>query len=213
MTAAWPDCDACHTRAPYAAVAIGASAGGLDAVDKLLAALPAETPFAVFVVLHLPAGRPSRLAEIFSLRCAVPVEEPVDKQPVCPGTVYVAPPDYHLLVEPQGTLALSVDEPVLYSRPAIDPLFESAAVAYGARLLALVLTGASADGAAGLAAVRRAGGTAWVQRPDTAVARTMPQSALDTAGADAVLTLEEMAERLRQVAQRAAAGAPPIQPE
>lgn len=110
-------------------------------------------------------------------------------------------PDYHLLVEPQGTLALSVDEPVLYSRPAIDPLFESAAVAYGPRLLALVLTGASADGAAGLAAVRRAGGTAWVQRPDTALARTMPQAALDAAGADAVLGLDEMAERLRQLAQ------------
>lgn len=182
------------------ALVIGASAGGIDAVERLLAALPARCRLAVFVVLHLPAGRPSRLAQIFSGRCALPVVEPLDKQPVVPGTVYVAPPDYHMLVEPDRTVALSVDAPILYSRPAIDPLFESAAVAYGPALLAVVLTGASADGSAGLRAVRRAGGTAWIQDPASALARTMPDAALAAAGADAVLSIDEIAQRLEQMA-------------
>ncbi|RDI02665.1 two-component system chemotaxis response regulator CheB [Caldimonas thermodepolymerans] len=186
----------CAAAGRCRAIAIGASAGGVEALGTLLPRLPADFARPVLVVLHLPPRHPSPLASMLDARCAVPVREALDKERIRPGTVYLAPPDYHLLVETDGTLALSVDPPVLYSRPAIDPLFESASAAYGEALLAIVLTGASADGAAGLAAVRRAGGTAWVQRPDSAAHPTMPQAALQMAGADAVYTLEEMGRQL-----------------
>lgn len=178
------------------AVVIGTSAGGVDALLTLLSALPATFRPAVLVVIHLPPDVPSGIAGLVGQRCALPVDEALDKQPVRGGTVVFAPPSYHLLVEPTGTLALSVDDPVRFSRPAIDPLFESASIAYGARLLALLLTGGSADGSAGLAAVRARGGAAWVQDPDTAVAATMPAAGLAFAGADAVLPIDAMARAL-----------------
>ena len=123
----------------------------------------------------------------------MPVREAEDKQPVEAGTVYFAPPDYHLLVDVGPTLALSADEAVNFSRPSIDVLFESAADIYGHRLLAMILTGASHDGAAGIDAIRCAGGCAVVQRPDTAQAPLMPESALKRGPVDFVLTLEEIA--------------------
>lgn len=178
------------------AVVIGASAGGVQALQALLGALPAGFAPAVLVVLHLPAGRPSAIAELMARVCALPVGEALDKQPVMSGTVVFAPPDYHLMVEPGRSLALSVDAPVLYSRPAIDPLFESAAAVYGRRLLAVLLTGASHDGSAGLAAVRAAGGQAWVQDPEDAEVGTMPAAGLATAGADAVMNLSTLCRRL-----------------
>jgi two-component system chemotaxis response regulator CheB len=178
------------------AVVVGASAGGIEALLQLCAALPADFAPALIVVLHLPPSRPSMLAALLQTRCARPVVEALDKQPIEPGTVVVAPPDYHLLVEPTRTLSLSVDPPVLHSRPAIDPLFESAAIAYGPRLLALLLTGASTDGSAGVAAVRSRGGQAWLQQPDDARVPIMPAAAMQHAGADAVLTLQQLCRRL-----------------
>ena len=180
----------------FDALVIGASAGGVEALQAIARSLPADLRAAVMVVLHLPPDRPSGLAELLAPQCALPVAEALDKQPAPCGAVVIAPPDYHLLVEPDGSLALSVDEPVRYSRPAIDPLFESAAVAYGPRLLALLLTGGSDDGSAGVAAVRRGGGTVWIQDPRTAVASTMPAAAIAEAGADEVLTVPEMCRRL-----------------
>lgn len=177
-------------------IVIGASAGGVDALKELLGALPPGFAPALLVVLHVPADGSGTLVPLLDKLCALPVCEALDKQPVTGGSVAFAPANYHLLVEPGGTLALSIDAPVLYSRPAIDPLFESAAVVYGERLLAIVLTGASGDGSAGLAAVRRRGGIAWVQDPATAVVSTMPAHALAHAGADEVLTLDEICLRL-----------------
>ncbi len=113
----------------------------------MLGALPATLPVPVLAVLHLPRDRSSRIAEVLAPYCALPVREAEDKQPLLRGTVTFAPPDYHLLVEDAGSLALSVDAPVLFSRPAIDPLFESAAAVFGD--LALLLTGASSDGSEG----------------------------------------------------------------
>lgn len=185
------------------AIAIGTSAGGVEALGTLLPGLPAGFPLPVLVVLHLPPQRPSRLAAMFDTRCQVDVHEAQDKEPIRPGTVYFAPPDYHLLVEPDLTLALSIDPPVHYSRPAIDVLFESASAAYAEGLLAIVLTGASHDGAAGLAAVRRAGGTAWVQQPASAASPVMPAAALRAAGADAVYTVDEMGKLLATLAEPA----------
>ncbi|KAF1694203.1 chemotaxis protein CheB [Pseudoxanthomonas jiangsuensis] len=181
----------------FDAIVVGASAGGVSALRTLLDALPAGLPVPVLVVLHLPRDRPSQLAELFGHGCALPVAEAEDKAGLRPGTVWIAPPDYHLLVEDRTTLALSLDEPVMFSRPAIDPLFESAARVFGERLLALLLTGASSDGSEGIAAVRAAGGEAWIQSPDDAVSSTMPAAALAHAGADAVLTLDQIRERLR----------------
>ena len=134
-------------------------------------------------------------------RCALPVVEAADKERIERGTVYLAPPDYHLLVEPDRTFALSVDAPVNFSRPSIDVLFESAAFAWRERLLGILLTGANADGADGLARIRTFGGQAWVQDPQTAAAPAMPAAGLERAGADRVLALPEMAAAL------AAAGA------
>ena len=178
------------------AIAIGGSAGAVEAVGKLLEGLPAEFKPSVLVVIHVPADRPSLLASVLGQRCRRPVREALDKERVEPGVIYVAPPDYHLLVETAGALALSRDEPVAFSRPSIDVMFESAAEAYGARLLGIVLSGANADGAAGLAAIRKAGGRAWVQDPADAMAATMPAAAIAQAGADAVLPINDMAQRL-----------------
>jgi two-component system chemotaxis response regulator CheB len=178
------------------AIVIGASAGGVEAVGTLLQGLPVPYAPSVIVVIHLPADRPSLLAEIFQARCRLPVREALDKEHVEAGTVYLAPPGYHLLVEADATLALSLDAPVAFSRPSIDVLFESAAAAYGPGALAIVLTGGNDDGAGGVAAIRAAGGRAWVQDPREAVAPAMPQAVLDRAGADLVLPIHDMAERL-----------------
>lgn len=180
-------------------VVMGASAGGVSALQQVLRALPADFSIPVLVVLHLPRDRPSRIAELLDPGCALTVREAEDKQPLQAGTVTFAPPDYHLLVENRDAVALSVDDPVLFSRPAIDPLFESAAAEFGAEVLAILLTGASSDGSHGVAAVRAAGGQAWLQCPDEAEASLMPASALKLAGADAVLTLQSICERLKDL--------------
>ncbi len=184
---------------PPRAIVIGASAGGVLAVRELLAGLPAGLPCALLVVIHLPRGRPSQLVEVMDRAVALPVMEAEDKQPIVAGQVLLAPADYHLMVEDAGHVALSVDAPPLHSMPSIDVLFESAAHVWQHELLAIVLTGASADGAQGAAAVRRAGGRVWVQDPDEAEMPVMPAAALATAGADAVLTLQQMIEQLAGV--------------
>jgi two-component system chemotaxis response regulator CheB len=181
------------------AVVIGTSAGGIDALGRLLPALPVALRVPIFIVLHLPRDRPSLLAEIFQHRCAVPVREANDKDRISPGVVYFAPPDYHLLIDSGPQLALSVDDAVNFSRPSVDALFESAADIYGARLLAVLLTGASADGAAGLAAVHAAGGLTMVQRADQALVPTMIESALVRLTPDWQLTLSEIADALARL--------------
>ena len=186
--------DASHPHVDL--VVIGASAGGVSALRRLVGALPAGFRPPVAIVLHLPRDRPSLLGDVLGSASALPVREAVDKQSLAPGHVYVAPPDYHLLVEDRRSLALSVDDPVLFSRPSIDVLFESAADAFGPDVLAILLTGASADGSSGVAAIREAGGIAWIQDPDDAEASLMPASAIAHAGADAVLTLDRIIRRL-----------------
>lgn len=183
-----------------AAIAVGGSAGGVEALSLLLPALPAALRPPVFVVLHQPRERPSLLASIFAIKCATAVREAEDKLPIAGGTVYFAPPDYHLLVDVGPQLALSVDELVNFSRPSVDVLFESAVEIYGGHLLGIVLTGANADGAAGLRAIAHAGGLAVVQQPDSAYASAMPASALAATPNAAVLSLAEIADLLRHPA-------------
>lgn len=172
------------------AVAIGASAGAIHALLHILPALPDDFALPVLVVVHVPPGRRSELTALFGAKCRLPVVEGEDKEPVAPGTVVFAPPDYHMLVEAGGTIALSRDEPVFFSRPSIDVLFESAADAYGPGLVGVVLTGANEDGAMGLAAVAEAGGTTLVQDPATAYARAMPQAAIAACSGARVLSLD-----------------------
>lgn len=176
----------------YDLIVVGASWGGLRALQVLLGAFPADLGVAVAVAQHRSreSARGS-LESILQDSARMPVLEAGDKDPIEPGHVYLAPPDYHLLVEP-GSFALSIDERVQFARPSIDVLFESAADAYGERLIGVVLTGANEDGAAGLARVKRRGGVAVVQDPGTAEARSMPEAALKRTAADAVLPLAEI---------------------
>lgn len=160
------------------AIVVGGSAGSLSVLLQLLPSLPAEFALPVLIVLHVPAHHHSSLAELFQPKCRVTVKEAEDTEPIAPGTVYFAPPDYHLLVEKDHRLSLSNEEPVNFSRPSIDVLFESAADAYGRALLAIILTGANQDGAQGVRAVCDAGGYAVVQTPESAEARAMPEAAL-----------------------------------
>jgi two-component system chemotaxis response regulator CheB len=177
-------------------VAIGASAGAIDALNHVLPALPPSLSAAVVIVVHIPPDRPSGLAQLYAPRCQVPVIEAEDKCPMTSG-VFFAPPDYHLLVERAGTLALSKEAPVHFSRPAIDVLFESVADGFDRRGMGILLSGASADGAAGLHRIRLAGGLTWVQEPSSATVSTMPDAALALA-AHPVLTPEHMAQALTQ---------------
>jgi two-component system, chemotaxis family, protein-glutamate methylesterase/glutaminase len=178
------------------AIVIGASAGGVEALGLILPSLPVKFRPSLLIVLHLPRERPSLLVEIYEKRCALPIREADDKEPIEPGTVYFAPPDYHMLVERNRQIALSTDEPVHFSRPSVDVLFESAADVYGNRLLGVILTGANEDGAAGLHAIHRAGGVTVVQQPNSAKVPLMVVSALQRNPADFVLSLPEIAELL-----------------
>jgi two-component system chemotaxis response regulator CheB len=173
-------------------VVIGASWGGLEAVGRLLEGLPPEPGFAIAVVQHRRADSLEGLVRALQARTALPVSEAEDKEPIEPGHVYLAPPDYHLLVEP-GSFALSTEGRVRFSRPSIDVLFESAADAYGSDAVGVILTGAGDDGAAGLASIKERGGTAIVQDPATAERAELPAAALAAVEADAVLPLEEIA--------------------
>ncbi|MFB9243404.1 chemotaxis protein CheB [Massilia antarctica] len=169
------------------AVVIGASAGGIDALLRILPVLPRHFGFSVIVVLHLPDDRDSRLAEVFQQRLAMPVRQADDKMPLEAGSVYFAPPGYHLSIERDFSFSLSQEDPVHFSRPAIDVLMESAADAYGERLAGILLTGASADGAAGMARIAACGGLTVVQDPLDAEIATMPLAAIRLRAPDAVL--------------------------
>lgn len=174
------------------AVVIGASAGGVNALLRLLPGLPADYGCAVVVVVHIPEGRRSNLAGVFQPRMQLPVREARDKEQLSCGTLYFAGSGYHLSVESDRSFSLSCEERVHFSRPAIDYLMESAADAYGAALLGILLTGASQDGAAGLAAIGRAGGLTVVQSPDEAEQATMPLEAIRRRAPDLILPLDDI---------------------
>lgn len=171
------------------AVAIGASAGGVDALLTLLGGLPAHWRLPLVVVLHLPEGHQSRLPEVFRHRLPLAVSEAEDKAPVAPGTVHFAPPGYHLSIERDRRFSLSCEPPVRFSRPSIDVLMASAADAYGPALAGLLLTGANDDGALGLQRVHDAGGLTAVQDPADAQVPTMPEAAIRACTPDFVLPL------------------------
>ena len=181
-------------------VAIGASWGGLQAVERVLGSLPADFGAAVVVALHRqPDGANGRLEKLLDAHCSLEVCEAEDKQALRPGGVLVAPADYHLYVD-HGSVSLSVDEPLNHSRPSIDVLLHSAADAYGERAAGVMLTGANADGAEGLARIAARGGTAIVQDPETAERREMPDAALAATPSARVLALREIGALLCELA-------------
>jgi two-component system chemotaxis response regulator CheB len=171
------------------AVVIGASAGGIDALLTLLPALPHGYRLPVVCILHMPPDRESRLAELFAAHMNLPAREAADKEPITAGTVYFAPPAYHLSIESDHTFSLSQEPPVHFARPSIDVLMESAADAYGPALASILLTGANHDGADGMARVRECGGLAIVQDPAEAQSATMPAQAIRRSTPDLVLPL------------------------
>lgn len=171
------------------AIVVGASAGGVEALLTMLGSLRAGFGLPIIIVLHLPEERRSQLAEVFARRVALPVTEAIDKQDIQPGTVYFATPGYHLSVEQDLSLSLSLEDRLHHSRPSIDFLFESAADAYGSALAAVLLTGANHDGARGLAQVKRQGGLTIVQDPDEAQVATMPRAALKIHQPDYILPI------------------------
>jgi two-component system, chemotaxis family, protein-glutamate methylesterase/glutaminase len=181
----------------YGLLVVGASLGGLRAMSELLDVLPDEVDVPVVLAQHrAPDAERESLEALLRQHTRRSVVEAGDKDAIRPQHVYVAPPDYHLLVEADGSFALSTDERVQYARPSVDVLFESAADAYGERTIGIVLTGANADGAAGLLAIRDVGGVAVVQDPETAEARQMPDAAIYATAADAILPVGEMGKFL-----------------
>ena len=183
----------------YEFLAIGSSAGGIEALKTILPRLPADYPLSIGIVQHIGADSPQILAKFFSELCAMKVKEAEDKEPLCPGTIYFAPAGYHLLVSKEQTFHLSVDEPVHFARPSIDVLFETAALSFGNKAIAAVLTGANDDGAAGLSQIKKQGGLTLAQDPSTAHFPTMPQAAIDLRKPDFILSLEGIANFLVQL--------------
>ncbi|MBX7115117.1 MAG: chemotaxis protein CheB [Myxococcaceae bacterium] len=170
------------------AIVIGGSAGAIDALNVIVPLLPEGFSVPLVLALHLPAASPSHVPRLLMNKSALKVKEPDDKEPMVPGHFYVAPPNYHLLLEKGGCFSLSVDNQVHYSRPSIDVLFESAADAFGDHVVGLLLSGANEDGARGLLRIKEAGGLTIVQAPETALVPVMPGAGLRVAGPTHVLS-------------------------
>jgi two-component system, chemotaxis family, protein-glutamate methylesterase/glutaminase len=181
-------------------VAIGASAGGLHALGATLAPLDPSFPSSILVVQHLDPHHRSLMGDLLARQTKLRVKQAEHGELIMPGVVYIAPPDEHLLVGP-GKVQLAHSQLVHYSRPSIDLLFESVAGTYGSRSVGIVLSGSNRDGAAGIRAIREAGGVTLVQQPDTAEFKTMPQAAIATGCVDLVADLASMASLITELCQ------------
>lgn len=179
-------------------VVVGTSSGGLKALQVLLSGLPAEFSLPLVLVQHRGKDSEPGLCEFLDQRSSLPVSEPDDKEIVLPGHAYLAPRDYHLLIE-EKSFALSTEPPVAFARPSIDVLFESAAAEYREHAIGVILTGANRDGAFGLARIKARGGLALVEDPASAAFREMPEAAIDTTDVDRILPLEEIAPFLAKL--------------
>jgi two-component system, chemotaxis family, protein-glutamate methylesterase/glutaminase len=181
------------------AVTIGVSAGGMKALSALLPELPEKPPYAVIIVQHVREGSDSYQADYLNRISAIRVKEAEEKEVIQPGTVYMAPAGYHLLVEDDRTFSLSAETPVNYARPSIDVLFESAIDVFEERLVGIVLTGASSDGAKGLTLIKAGGGITVVQDPATAESPIMPRASIQVSKPDHILTLPEIGRFLHKL--------------
>ncbi|HLI39457.1 MAG TPA: chemotaxis protein CheB [Streptosporangiaceae bacterium] len=195
--ASGPEPDGAAPGAPYDIVAIAASAGGITALGRVLGGLPAGFPVPVVVVQHLDPRHQTIIADVLGRRAKLPVQLAREGERAKAGTIYVAPPNHHLLVGPNGTLTLSSSELVHFVRPSADLLFESVAGTYGARAIACILTGSGSDGAMGASAVKSRGGTVIVEDPELAEFKGMPEAVVSSGAADFVLPLDEVASVIR----------------
>lgn len=195
-----------HQSAPCAvlhqAVVIGGSAGGFKAFSTILSAISPDFRLPILIVQHLRPNDDGLFALHLAGTVRVPVIEPCDKQWIKAGHVYVAPANYHMLVEQNGTIALSVEEKINWSRPSIDVLFESAALALGERVIAVILSGANGDGAVGMMKIKEAGGLTIAQDPATAEFPVMPQASIDSGAVDEILSVEEIGRLLIKLGSR-----------
>jgi two-component system, chemotaxis family, protein-glutamate methylesterase/glutaminase len=185
----------------FSVVVIGGSAGSLDVIMKMTRHLSPEINAAYIIIVHRKNAADSMLTGLLAARTALPVKEVEDKEALLPGTVYIAPPDYHLLIEDEKSFSLDSSEKVNHSRPSIDVTFESAALVFGHAAIGVLLSGANADGAEGLQKIKNAGGYVIVQDPDTAEVSFMPQQAIKLGNIDAVVTGDELGEKLFQLLQ------------
>ncbi|MDY6855390.1 MAG: chemotaxis protein CheB [Thermodesulfobacteriota bacterium] len=176
----------------YETIVVGASAGGIEALRIVLSSLPADFSMAVVIVLHIQSTIDGFLIDYLNSICEIPVKEADEKEKIMHGVVYIAPPNYHLLIEEDRTFSLSIDEHVNYARPSIDVLFETAAEVYNERLIGIVLTGGNRDGAFGLKRIEESGGFAVIQDPETAIADSMPQSAIAQCKTPRIVRIEEI---------------------
>lgn len=199
------------TESGHPIVVIGASTGGVEALMTLMAGLPAMLPAALFVVLHLPPETPSHLPEILCRAGHLRAKHPTDGEPIRLGRIYIAPPDRHLMIE-RGYIRLVRGPRENRHRPAIDPLFRSAALAYGPEVIGIVLTGALDDGTAGLHAIKEQGGLAIVQDPKDALVPSMPQNALEYVEVDYSVPMREMPALLSRLVRIGAPRAPVTAP-
>jgi two-component system chemotaxis response regulator CheB len=183
----------------YRMVVIGGSAGSLDVILKIVATVQNAADVAFIVVVHRAKTGDSILADLLSAQTKLAVKEVEDKEQILPGTIYIAPPDYHLLLENEYTFSLDASEKVHYSRPSIDVTFESAALVYKTTLVGILLSGANADGAMGIKTIADAGGYTIVQQPATAEVSYMPQRALSIARVNKVLEGEEIGGFLNRI--------------
>jgi two-component system chemotaxis response regulator CheB len=179
-------------------VVVGTSSGGLKALQTLLSGLPANFPLPLVIVQHRGKDSEPGLCEFLDRGSRLPVSEPEDKQNMLPSHAYLAPQDYHLLIE-ERSFALSTEPPVAFARPSIDVLFESAADEYKEHAIGVILTGGNRDGARGLAKIKARGGLALVEDPASAAFREMPEAAIDSTDVDQILTLEEIAPFLSKL--------------
>lgn len=168
----------------------------MEAMKTIFPALPAGFKTPIVVVQHISSRSDSEWISILNKKCRLLFKEADEKEEIKPGHIYIAPPNYHLLIESDRTFSLTIDERVNYARPAIDVLFETAAAAFKQELIGIVLTGSNHDGAAGLKKIKEYGGLGIVQDPKTAISSYMPQTAIDTAAPDHILSLEEIIELL-----------------
>ncbi|MBF0468381.1 MAG: chemotaxis protein CheB [Desulfamplus sp.] len=174
------------------AIAIGVSAGGFNALHRILPMFRSDFILPIMVVQHRKADQESYLITSLNDKCQLSVKEPLDKTKIEPGNIYIAPGGYHLLVEKDYYFSLSVDPPVCYCRPSIDVLFESAAEAFGSTLVGIILTGANFDGTKGIKRIKSLGGITIAENPETAEINYMPRSAIKTNAVDHILNLDDI---------------------
>lgn len=188
-----------NNEVQFKAVVIGVSSGGVSALKLILGELPADFPIPVLVVTHITPDSGDGLAILLDTLCAIRVKEADEQELMTPGTVYLAPANYHLMVERGGVLSLSIDPPVNFARPSVDVLFDSAAEVYGAALIGAILTGAGHDGSRGMLSIKERGGMTIVQEPADAEVGAMPENVLKLLKPDHVVELKQVSTLLMQL--------------